>query len=90
MLLDLVLPDSDGWPPVHKARPKMPIIVLSGAGNETTALEAVASGAQDYLAKRTLSPEMLERSIRYALARSRTLATEAAIAVARDQAMTQR
>ncbi len=91
VLLDLVLPDSDGmvtFLTVHEAHPKMPIIVLSGAGNETTALEAVASGAQDYLAKRILSPEMLERSIRYALARSRTLATaEAAIAVARDQAI---
>jgi len=91
VLLDLVLPDSDGmvtFLTVHEAHPKVPIIVLSGAGNETTALEAVASGAQDYLAKRSLSPEMLERSIRYALARSRTLATaEAAIAVARDQAI---
>jgi signal transduction histidine kinase len=91
VLLDLVLPDSDGmvtFLKVHEANPKMPIIVLSGAGNETTALEAVASGAQDYLAKRILSPEMLERSIRYALARSRTLAAaEAAIAVARDQAI---
>jgi signal transduction histidine kinase len=91
VLLDLVLPDSDGmvtFLTVHKLHPKVPIIVLSGAGNETTALEAVASGAQDYLAKRSLSPEMLERSIRYALARSRTLATaEAAIAVARDQAI---
>ena len=91
VLLDLVLPDSDGmvtFLTVHEAHPKVPIIVLSGAGNETTALGAVASGAQDYLAKRTLSPEMLERSIRYALARSRTLATaEAAIAVARDQAI---
>jgi signal transduction histidine kinase len=91
VLLDLVLPDSDGmvtFLTVHETHPKVPIIVLSGAGNETTALEAVASGAQDYLAKRTLSPEMLERSIRYALARSRTLAAaEAAIAVARDQAI---
>ena len=91
VLLDLVLPDSDGMATfltVHEAHPKIPIIVLSGAGNETTALEAVASGAQDYLAKRSLSPEMLERSIRYALARSRTLAiAEAEIAVARDQAI---
>jgi len=91
VLLDLVLPDSDGlstFVAIHEVHPKVPIIVLSGAGNETTALEAVAAGAQDYLAKRSLSPEMLERSIRYAMARSQTIqSAEAAIAAARDQAI---
>lgn len=91
VLLDLVLPDSDGiatFVAMHDAHPKAAIIVFSGAGNETTALQAVASGAQDYLAKRSLSPEALERSIRYSVARSRTIeSAEAAIAGARDQAI---
>lgn len=76
VLLDLVLPDSDGiltFEVVHDAHPDVPIIVLSGAGDETTALQAVADGAQDYLAKSTMSPELLTRSIRYSLERHRNL-----------------
>ena len=76
VLLDLVLPDSDGistFDAVRRARPEVPVIVLSGAGDETTALRAVTEGAQDYLAKSTMSPELLTRSIRYALERDRNL-----------------
>lgn len=77
VLLDLVLPDSDGidtFDAVHRARPEVPVIVLSGAGDESTALRAVGMGAQDYLTKSSMSPELLTRSIRYALERHRNLA----------------
>lgn len=76
VLLDLVLPDSDGFETfeaVHGGRPDIPVIVLSGAGDETIAMRAVAGGAQDYLAKGSLSPELLTRSIRYSLERHRNL-----------------
>lgn len=76
ILLDLVLPDAEGietFKAVQSAYPGLPIIVLSGAGDETTALRAVAEGAQDYLAKNTLSPDLLGRSIRYAMERHRSI-----------------
>lgn len=76
VLLDLVLPDSAGidtFTAIQAAQADGPIIVLSGAGDETTALRAVAEGAQDYLAKATMSPEVLSRSIQYAIERYRTL-----------------
>ena len=76
VLLDLVLPDSDGigtFAAIRDARPDVPVIVLSGAGDETTALRAVTEGAQDYLPKSSVSPALLTRSIRYALERDRNL-----------------
>jgi two-component system, cell cycle response regulator len=76
ILLDLVLLDSQGldtFAAVHTAYPELPIIVLSGSSDETIALRAVAEGAQDYLFKATASPEVLARSIRYAMERHRTL-----------------
>jgi diguanylate cyclase (GGDEF)-like protein len=76
VLLDLTLPDSDGigtFAAVRDARPELPVIVLSGASDETTALRAVTEGAQDYLPKSSVSPALLTRSIRYALERDRNL-----------------
>lgn len=76
VLLDLVLPDSAGldtFTSVRTAYPHLPIVVLSGAGDQDAALKAVAGGAQDYLAKNTMSPETLLRSIRYALERHRAM-----------------
>src|ERR1700738_933787 len=72
VLLDLVLPDSSGietFRAVRDAHQEVPIIVLSGTGNDALAHQAVAEGAQDYLFKSSLSPEALTRSIGYALAR---------------------
>ena len=46
-----------------------PIILLTGKGNRDVDLEAMQLGAVDYLVKTDLSPEKLERSIRYAMER---------------------
>jgi two-component system cell cycle response regulator len=76
VLLDLVLPDSNGiatFEAVQRSHPDVPIIVLSGAGDHATAIQAVADGAQDYLAKSSMSPELLTRAIRYAVERHRNL-----------------
>lgn len=76
VLLDLVLPDSSGietFEVLHAAHGDLPIIVLSGAGDESTALRAVTEGAQDFITKSNLSPELLARSIRYAIERHNTL-----------------
>lgn len=49
-----------------------PVILLTGMNNRTVDLEAMEAGAADYLPKTQLSVDMLERSIRYALAHKRT------------------
>lgn len=46
-----------------------PVILLTGIDNREVDLEATQSGAMDYLIKKNLSSELLERSIRYALKR---------------------
>ncbi|MEA2482781.1 MAG: hypothetical protein QOC55_728, partial [Thermoleophilaceae bacterium] len=47
------------------------VVVLTGAEDEAMALQAVERGAQDYLVKRRVDPEVLGRSVRYAIERKR-------------------
>jgi diguanylate cyclase (GGDEF)-like protein/PAS domain S-box-containing protein len=47
--------------------------MLTGLGDHEVDLEAMKMGAADYLAKGSLDAQRLERSIRYALERARTL-----------------
>jgi len=75
VLLDLALPDSKGQNTFDKARaqaPTVPIIVLTGLGDEALALKMVQEGAQDYVAKIDLNGTILSRAIRYAIERERT------------------
>ena len=74
-MLDLSLPDSQGldtFTKVHTQTPEVPIIVLSGLDDETTTINAVKEGAQDYLVKGQLDSNLLKRSIYYAIERKRT------------------
>ncbi len=74
VLLDLSLPDSSGLETFQKIRihvPSVPIVVLSGLNDETLAVKAVQSGAQDYLVKGQVDSNVLVRSIRYAIERKR-------------------
>jgi diguanylate cyclase (GGDEF)-like protein len=74
VLLDLTLPDSHGietFSKVYAHAPKVPIIVLSGNDDETLALYAVKSGAQDYLVKGRIDRELLMRAMQYAIERKR-------------------
>jgi diguanylate cyclase (GGDEF)-like protein len=74
VLLDLSLPDGYGLSTLRQmmaANPTIPIIVLSGVSDQTLALQAVQHGAQDYLVKGHGQPELLVRSIRYAIERKR-------------------
>ncbi|HVN71854.1 MAG TPA: response regulator [Desulfomonilia bacterium] len=69
VLLDLGLPDSHGLATVTSFAARMqalPIVVLTGLGDDMLALDALKAGAQDYLVKGLVEPEMLMRSIRYA------------------------
>ena len=52
---------------------RAPIIMLTGLGDRDVDLEAMKVGAADYLSKGRLDAGLLERSIRYALERARTL-----------------
>jgi len=74
VLLDLSLPDGYGLPTLRQVQavsPTTPIIVLSGVSDQSLALQAVQDGAQDYLVKGQGQPELLARSIRYAIERKR-------------------
>ncbi len=75
VLLDLALPDSKGGETFRKTRaqaPTVPIIVLTGLGDEGLALKMVQEGAQDYVAKFGLKGGVLSRAIRYAIERKKT------------------
>ena len=50
---------------------RAPIILLTAQGDRDVDMAAMEMGASDYLDKRTLNRELLERSIRYALERTR-------------------
>ena len=52
---------------------EQPMILLTGKGNQEIDILAMEAGAVDYLVKSELSPEKLERCIRYALGRSEYL-----------------
>ena len=63
VLTDLKLPGLDGLQfirQLHTARPRLPIIVLTGHGMTETAIEAIKLGAFDYLLKPFEMPRLLE------------------------------
>lgn len=75
IMLDLSLPDSSGAETVTRMRaaaPRTPMVVLSGQDDEEIALQALQSGAQDYLIKGQGDGNLIARSIRYAIERQRT------------------
>jgi signal transduction histidine kinase len=74
VLLDLTLPDSSGLATlsaVTTAAPAVPVVVLTGLDDEEVDTAALQGGAQDYLVKRWMEPEVLSRSIRLAMERHR-------------------
>lgn len=73
VLLDLNLPDSSGMDTVvqvHRCTPHVPIVVLTGADPREFGVDALKAGAEDYLAKEDLNPNLLVRTIRYAIERA--------------------
>ncbi len=66
-LLDYRMPGSDGLDVVRQARERglhTPFIMLTGFGDEQTAVELMKAGAADYIAKSSLTPERLALSLR--------------------------
>ncbi len=88
VLLDLSLPDSSGldtFVTFHSAAEELPVVILSGLNDETTAVECVNAGAQDYLIKDEVNSHLLIRSLRYAVARG-LLEKERSELLARERA----
>ena len=74
VLLDLNLPDANGIAALDRICEHdgtLPIVVLTGLMDEHFGVTAVASGAQDYLVKGRVEPDMLRRSLLYAIERKR-------------------
>ncbi|MFO8100057.1 MAG: PAS domain S-box protein [Salinibacter sp.] len=70
---DLHLPDSEGADTVRRcanAAPSVPVVVLTGEATLDVALSAQKAGAEEYLRKEELSPGLLARTLRWAVARS--------------------
>jgi len=76
VLLDLGLPDATGLEGLERIRerlPDIPIVVLTGLDDDSTALEALKKGAQDYLVKGSFEEKLLSRTLQYAIERSRAV-----------------
>lgn len=74
IVADLGLPDSRGLDTVRRLRehaPSTALVVLSGNGDENTALQAVLLGADDYLLKGEVDERQLWRALRYSTQRKR-------------------
>jgi signal transduction histidine kinase len=74
LLLDLTLPDSTGNDTLSRARSeasRLPVVVLTGAADDSIALDAVRHGIQDYLVKGQTDGRQTARAIRYAIERKR-------------------
>lgn len=76
VLLDLDLPDSVGVNTFERTNafaPDVPIVVLTALDDQALAMRLVQAGAQDYLLKGSVQPDILIRSLLYALERHRLL-----------------
>jgi PAS domain S-box-containing protein len=74
IFLDLVMPDSYGLPAlaeINELFPTSPIIIISGLNDLQLALDALQTGAQDYLVKGEFDDAMLTRSIQYSIERKK-------------------
>jgi diguanylate cyclase (GGDEF)-like protein len=74
IILDLGLPDSQRLDTLIKLKSQVlgiPIVVLTGIDDEEIALCAVQQGAQDYLVKQKINPEIIFRVIRFAIERQK-------------------
>jgi len=72
VILDLNLSDSEGpetFRKFHLEFPKIPIVVLTGLGDESLAIQLVQEGAVDYLVKGRLEILNIAKILKYAIQR---------------------
>ena len=87
VLLDYQLPGSNGLETLAAIRDagiRVPVVALTGQGDEDLAVSLMKGGAADYLTKGGLTAERLERSLRYAIALHRS-EEERLLLLAREQ-----
>jgi len=68
VLLDYLLPDGDGLSLIQQVRSlgiTVPLVVLTGQGDEQVAVELMKAGACDYLSKARVSPDNLSQILRH-------------------------
>lgn len=74
LLLDLSLPDNvglEGASRVLEEFPNLPIVILTGARDESLGPRAIDLGVQDYLVKGKAGPRAISRVLTYAILRQR-------------------
>lgn len=74
VLLDLNLPDSRGLETLEGvlgSNEDLPVVVLTGLGDEETGAAALRGGAQDFLPKDEITGPALRRTLRHAIERKR-------------------
>ncbi|MFF9409803.1 PP2C family protein-serine/threonine phosphatase [Streptomyces anandii] len=88
VLLDLHLPDASGVDTVQAVQTgtEAAIIVLTGLDEPRAGVEALAAGAQDYLVKGKVEPDLMQRAVRYAVQRKQAERTNAALQIGRLRA----
>ena len=66
VILDVMLPDLDGFEVLRRIREKsrVPVLMLTGRGDETDRVVGLELGADDYLPKTFSSRELLARLLR--------------------------
>jgi signal transduction histidine kinase len=85
VFLDYQLPDQDGLTLVRDTRQLgllVPLVVLTGQGDEQIAVELMKAGATDYLSKSRVTPERLEQVLRNAI---RVYRAEMKVVIANQQ-----
>ncbi|HQS54934.1 MAG: hypothetical protein B7Y15_05230 [Bacteroidetes bacterium 24-39-8] len=76
ILLDLSLPDKNGVALVQEMLQiagNTPVIVLTGYTDVTFSIKSISLGVEDYLLKEDLSPDLLYRTIVYAIQRKKAV-----------------
>jgi CheY-like chemotaxis protein len=66
-LLDYSLPGQNGievLKMIRRRRPHLPVILLTGQGNEAIAAQSIKEGAQDYIVKGSITAETLSHAVR--------------------------
>jgi signal transduction histidine kinase len=70
VLLDHSLPGINGGEVLRHIRishPYLAVVMIDGKGNDVIAVRSMKDGAQDYIVKNTITPEILERAVRMAI-----------------------